>query len=77
MMKNDIFSLLEFYPDWFHQPLAYCLAVTGIYIDMLAPKAFRTVVGIAASMYKGTAIFTNEIFFGALEFFQRHSFSKY
>ena len=48
--------------DWFHATLAEGRAVSGVFIDMLAPQALRTMIGIAAPHYTYAAFLTRKIF---------------
>ena len=59
--------------DRFHHAETGCSAVAGIDIDVSAPEAFWTVVGIAVSFYGGTTVRADEIFIIALESFAHSS----
>jgi len=50
-MKNNTFFALKLYGYRSHQSLAESLPIARIYINMLAPKAIRTVVGVTIAFY--------------------------
>jgi hypothetical protein len=56
-------------PDRFHQAATGCGAVARVDIDVSAPEAFWTVVGVAISFDSGATVCTGEIFNVALESF--------
>ena len=53
----------------FHQAATGRGSVTGIHINMPAPQAFWTVIGVAVSSDRGTTMLANEVFNVTLEFF--------
>ncbi len=53
----------------FHHALTKCGSVAGVDIDVSAPEAFWTVVGVAVARDGGTTLYAGEIFNVALEFF--------
>ena len=55
--------------DWFHQATTERSAVSGINIDVLAPEAFWTVVGVAVSFDSRATMRAGEIFNVALKSF--------
>jgi uncharacterized membrane protein len=55
-------------PNRFKRPTASVGAVAGVYIDMLAPKALRAMVGVAIAFDLGPAVFAGEILYCSLEF---------
>ncbi len=60
----------------FHQAMTERRTVAGIHVNVLAPKAFWTVIGVAVTLDSGTTMRTGEIFNVALEFFAQVKFSK-
>ena len=56
-------------PYRFHHALTERGSVAGVDIDVLAPEAFWTVIGVAISLDSSTTLFAGEIFNVALEFF--------
>ena len=51
-------------------------SVAGIHVNMSAPEAFWTVIGVAVPLDGGTTLRTDEIFNVALEFFLQARSSK-
>ena len=68
-MGQDIITVLYGKPDRFHQALTGRGSVAGVDINMSAPEAFRTVVGVAVSVDGGTTMRASKVFNVALEFF--------
>lgn len=68
-MGEDIIAVFYGESDRFHQAVTGCRSVAGIYIDVLAPKAFRAVVSVAVSFDGDTTMCAGEIFNVSLEFF--------
>lgn len=56
-------------PYRFHHALTERGSVARVNINVLAPEALRTVVGVAASLDSSTTMCTGEIFNMALKFF--------
>ena len=56
-------------PDRFHQTSTGGGSVAGVYIDVSAPEAFWTVVGVAVSFDGNTTMGAGKVFNVALEFF--------
>ena len=52
----------------FHQAVTGRRAVAGIHVNVLAPEAFWTVIGIAVPLDGGATLCAGEIFNVALEF---------
>jgi len=67
-MENSVFSALLLHAHGLHESLALRFPIAGVHVNVLAPQTPRTVICVAASAYKGTTLFTGEIFFGTLEF---------
>ncbi|KKW22521.1 MAG: hypothetical protein UY62_C0003G0010 [Parcubacteria group bacterium GW2011_GWF2_50_9] len=59
--------------DWLHISPAWGSAVPGVFINVFAPKALRTVVGITASRYTHAASLTRKIFNFPYKTFHRYS----
>ena len=76
-MENNVLPVFVFHFNRFHKALALGPSVAGIYVNVLAPEAFGAVIGVAAPLYKKTALFTSEILPGALEFFRRFFHKSY
>ena len=76
-MENDVLPTLMLHFNGLHKSLALCPPVAGIYVNVLAPETFGTVIGVTAPPHKKTALFTSEIFFGALEFFRSFFHKSY
>ena len=53
----------------FHQAVTGRGSVAGIHVNVLAPEAFWTVIGIAVPLDGGATLCAGEIFNVALEFF--------
>ena len=53
----------------FHQTVTGRRAVAGVHVNVSAPEAFWTVIGVAVPLDSGTTMRANEIFNVALEFF--------
>ena len=60
----------------FHQAVTGRGAVAGIHINVLAPEAFWTVIGVAVTLDGSTTMRAGEIFNVALEFFDNHSSAR-
>jgi len=54
-------------PDGFHHAAAVGCAIPGIDIDMLAPEAFRAVVGVARPLHGMPAMLAGEVLDGTYE----------
>ena len=67
-MDNSLFAIFLFHANGLHKFFAYCLAVAGVNINMLAPQTLGAVVRVATSAHKKTALLASEVLFGALEF---------
>jgi hypothetical protein len=50
-----------------HHSATLLLSISRMHIDMLTPQAFRTVIGVAASLYVLAAMRTDKIFYCAGE----------
>ena len=61
-VADGVFPALDVYRDGFHEPLAHSRTVTGVYIDMLAPQALWTMVGVAIAHDGGTAVSAGKVF---------------
>ena len=68
MVENSVFSALGLYANRFHESLACCMAIARIHVNVLTPKATRTMVGITTPLHNKTALFANKIFFSTLKF---------
>ena len=53
----------------FHQTVTGRRAVAGVHVNVSAPEAFWTVIGVAIPLDSGTTMRANEIFNVALESF--------
>lgn len=51
----------------FHRAAARRCAVARFFIKMFAPEAFRTVIGVATSLYTRVALRADKVLFGADE----------
>ena len=60
----------------FHQAVTGRGSVAGVHINVSAPEALWTVIGIAATLDGGTTLRANEVFNVTLEFFVQVRFSK-
>ena len=67
-MRQDIIAVLYSKRYRFHHALTARGSVAGVDINVSAPEAFWTVIGVAISRDGGTTLFTGEIFNVALEF---------
>ena len=67
-MKNDTFPAFKHYAYRPHETSARRLTITRIHIDVLTPKTPGAMIRVSAPMHMRTTLFTDEIFFGALEF---------
>ena len=52
-----------------HQAVTGRRSVAGIHVNVSAPEAFRTVIGVAVTLNSSTTLRADEIFNVALEFF--------
>ena len=68
-MGKDIIAVFYREPDRCHHAVAGCGAVAGFHIDMSAPEAFWTMIGIAISCDSRATVRTGKIFNVALESF--------
>ena len=68
-MGKDIITVLYGKPYRFHHALTERGSVARVNINMLAPEALRTVVGVAVSTDGGTTMRASKVFNVALEFF--------
>lgn len=68
-MSNVAISLFDLQSDGLHFALTAAGPIARIDVDMLGPKAIRTMVGIAVAFYFSAAILAAEIFNFSLEFF--------
>jgi hypothetical protein len=59
-----VFAMLAFETHWLHQPSAGVGAIAGHNVDMAAPKACGTVIGITVALDLGPTDGAGEIFFG-------------
>ena len=66
-MHQDVFTFFHCKSNWFHQSLTTFSTISWVYIYMLTPEAFRTVIGVAIPFYKHTAIPAGKIFNVPLE----------
>jgi len=73
-MENGVFSALELHTHGFHKSLTRRLAIARIHVNMLTPKATRTMVSVTTSIHDKIALFASEIFLGTLEFLCHHGF---
>lgn len=68
-MRKDIIAVLHSKPYRFHHALTERGPVAGIDINMPAPEAFWTVIGVTVSLDSSTTLRACEIFNVALKFF--------
>lgn len=68
-MRQNIIAVFYSKPDWFHHTLTKCSSVAGVDIDVSAPEAFRTVIGITVSYDLSATMCAGKIFNVALESF--------
>ena len=68
-MGQDITA--AFYSEAYrlHQAATGCGSVAGVHVNMSAPEAFWTVIGVTVTFDGGTTMCTGEILNVALEFF--------
>ena len=71
-MGDDIFLAFSLNGDGFHKTSTNFSAIAGVYIDMLAPKTLRTVVGVAIPAYEKSTLLADEILSSALKFLTLH-----
>lgn len=70
---NDLICISgAFYADRFHHSPTCFSAITGMHVDMLAPQAFRTMIGIAIADDFRLAVFTFEILLFSLKSLTEH-----
>ena len=60
----------------FHQAVTGRRPVAGIHVNVPAPEAFWTVIGVAVPLDSGTTLRAGKIFNVALEFFDNHSSAR-
>ena len=75
-MGENIIAVFQGESDWLHQAATGCRSVAGIHIDVSAPEALWTVIGVAVSLDGNTTVHAGEIFNVALEFFVQVRYSK-
>ena len=68
-MRKDIIAVLYGKPYRFHHTLTERRSVTGVDINMSAPEAFWTVIGVTISVNSNPTMYAGEIFDVTLEFF--------
>ena len=68
-MRKNIIAVFYSKAYRFHHALTERGSVAGVDIDVSAPEAFWTVIGVTVSVDGDTALRTGEIFDVALEFF--------
>lgn len=64
-MQNYVRFPFFLYANGLHHTFTCSLPITRTYINMLAPKALRAVIGIPVTDNFGIAIFASEMFFCA------------
>jgi len=70
-MLNSVFSAVEFNTNRFHRSAADGGAITRVYINMLAPEAFRTMVRVAVPQHEEPALIAGKVLARSLEFLCR------
>lgn len=70
---NNIGVTFNLRTDRFHVPAAISLPVARINVNVLRPKTFGTMIGIARTLNFMSAMAANKIFNFALEFFGLHN----
>ena len=68
-VDEDITTAFDGKSHRLHQTATVLSAVAWVYIDVLAPEAFRAVIGVAIALRVKATISTGEIFNVPLEFF--------
>ena len=65
LLDNAPFAPFFFGANGLHQPATnvFHCPVSGVCVDMFAPKTVRTMVGIAVSIYPLSTVFTVKVFF--------------
>lgn len=75
-MRQDIIAVFYRKAYWFHQAETGRRSVAGVHVNMPAPEALRTVIGIAVPLDSGTTLHADKIFNVALKFFLYHSSAR-
>lgn len=75
-MGKDIIAVFYRKAYRLHQAVTGRRSVAGIHVNVLAPEAFWTVIGVAVSLDGGTTLRAGKIFNVALEFFDNHSSAR-
>lgn len=60
-MHDDVMRARAFDGDGPHEPAARLFAIPWIDIDVFAPQALRTMIGIAAPLHGSAAVLADEI----------------
>ena len=68
-MRQDIIAVFYSKSDRFHHALTKCSSIAGVDIDVSAPEAFWTMIGITVSYDLSATMCAGKIFNVALEFF--------
>ncbi len=68
-MGKDIIAVFYSKAYRFHQTATGCGAVARIHVNMPAPEALWTVIGVAVPLDGGTTMYTGKVFNVTLEFF--------
>lgn len=68
-MGQDIITVFYRKAYRFHQAETGRGSVAGVHVNMPAPEAFRTVIGIAVPLDGGTTLHAGKVFNVALKFF--------
>src|SRR5271166_5800896 len=71
-MHEAIMRRCSFKTRGLHHTFTNRLTITRIHIDMLAPEAVRTVVGVSVTFHERSAVLTNKVFYRSLEFLCHH-----
>ena len=70
-MEDSVFPAFGLDTDWFHRAATDGGAVARVYINMLAPETFRTVIGVAVPQHEEPALLAGEVLARPLEFLCR------
>ncbi len=71
-MGANTLALFQLNPDRLHKPAALSQPVARIHINMLAPKAFGAVIGVAIALNLKSAFGANKVFSFSLKLFMFH-----
>jgi len=71
-MNYVIFLGFALSPNWLHHTATVIASVARDIINMLTPKTFGAMIGVASAFHLKSAMFTNKILEGSNKVFSKH-----